>query len=260
MSHYLQYAKNRFSQNGEDGILDQLFKDLHIEAGIVVEFGAWDGVYLSNTYQLWRYEGFDAVLIESDLCKATELAAVTRAFDNVEAVYTAVSPVKDHKNSLDNILDRSAFDVTEDSLVLVSSDIDGSDYDIFKSMERHLPKVALIETCTHPNPVVNEEHPLALRAMTDLAEAKGYSLVCHTGNAVYVRNDLMHYLDHIDFVYEDMSCTIDDVTVLQNTGPEGESRTPTTYRPTRPTTATYKNIVAWELATCKALSESVTGG
>jgi len=255
MSHYLKYAKNRFSQNGEDGILDQLFKDLHIEAGIVVEFGAWDGVYLSNTYLLWRYKDFDAVLIESDLCKATELVSVTRGFDNVEAVYAAVSPVKDHKNSLDNMLDRSAFDVTEDSLALVSSDIDGSDYDIFESMERHLPKVALIETSTGPDP-----HSGNLRQLTNLAEAKGYTLVCHTGNAVYVRNDLMHHLDHIDFVYEDMCCTEDDVTALQNIGSEGKSRIPTIYRPTRATTTTYLNSVTKEIAACKALSESVTGG
>ena len=31
---------------------------------MLLEFGAWDGIYISNTYQLWRYENFNALLIE----------------------------------------------------------------------------------------------------------------------------------------------------------------------------------------------------
>ncbi len=47
-SPYLEYAKNYITQNGEDGIIEKLFHDLGIEGGSVVEFGAWDGVFISN--------------------------------------------------------------------------------------------------------------------------------------------------------------------------------------------------------------------
>ena len=50
---YLKYRKNYFSQNGEDGILAKLLKDLKIKNNITAcEFGAWDGKHYSNTYNL----------------------------------------------------------------------------------------------------------------------------------------------------------------------------------------------------------------
>ena len=39
MKHYLQFSKNIFSQNGEDGIIQQLFSDLKITDYVLVEFG-----------------------------------------------------------------------------------------------------------------------------------------------------------------------------------------------------------------------------
>ena len=38
-----------------------------------VEFGAWDGVYCSNTCHLIRDKGYKAVLIEGDKSKFSEL-------------------------------------------------------------------------------------------------------------------------------------------------------------------------------------------
>ena len=48
-SPYLNYASNTFSQFGDDGIINQLLKELNIDTGVVVEFGAWDGLYCSNS-------------------------------------------------------------------------------------------------------------------------------------------------------------------------------------------------------------------
>jgi len=44
MSYYLDFIKNVYSQNGEDGVIEKIFKDLEIIDGVVCEFGAWDGV------------------------------------------------------------------------------------------------------------------------------------------------------------------------------------------------------------------------
>ena len=62
---YAQYAKDIHSQNGEDGIIEELLKRLEIKDGWVCEFGAWDGVYLSNTFALVE-KGFKGVYIEGD--------------------------------------------------------------------------------------------------------------------------------------------------------------------------------------------------
>jgi len=42
---YNVYQKNIHSQNGEDGIVEELLKRLNIESGYVCEFGAWDGIH-----------------------------------------------------------------------------------------------------------------------------------------------------------------------------------------------------------------------
>jgi hypothetical protein len=42
---YHQFCKNVYSQNGEDGIIEQLFKELKINNPICCEFGASDGIF-----------------------------------------------------------------------------------------------------------------------------------------------------------------------------------------------------------------------
>jgi len=48
------FAKNIYSQLGEDGILEIVspFLNKKIEDVFVIEFGAWDGIHLSNTFKL----------------------------------------------------------------------------------------------------------------------------------------------------------------------------------------------------------------
>lgn len=62
---FKKYSFNIHSQNGEDGILKELLHRLNIHNGWVCEFGAWDGVHLSNTFNLVK-QGFNAVYIESN--------------------------------------------------------------------------------------------------------------------------------------------------------------------------------------------------
>lgn len=66
MGSYLEYAYNVYSQNGEDGIVSKLLEELEINNGVVVEFGAWDGVYLSNVLNLTQNKNFNSILIESN--------------------------------------------------------------------------------------------------------------------------------------------------------------------------------------------------
>jgi hypothetical protein len=48
----------RYSQYGEDDILERLFSLLEISQGWCVEFGAWDGTHLSNTAALVRHQNW----------------------------------------------------------------------------------------------------------------------------------------------------------------------------------------------------------
>ena len=51
---FLKYKKNFYSQNGEDGIILEVLKRLKIKNKELwcCEFGAWDGIHGSNTFNL----------------------------------------------------------------------------------------------------------------------------------------------------------------------------------------------------------------
>lgn len=60
----LDFKRNDFSQNGEDGIIEELFRRIGIEAKTCCEFGAWDGIYLSNCRRLID-QGWQTLFIEA---------------------------------------------------------------------------------------------------------------------------------------------------------------------------------------------------
>ena len=46
------FRNDTYSQVGQDGIIEEIFKRLNIKNGIFCEFGAWDGFHLSNARKL----------------------------------------------------------------------------------------------------------------------------------------------------------------------------------------------------------------
>jgi len=222
-NHYIQFAKNIFTQNGEDGIIEHLFKDLNIHDGVVVEFGAWDGVYLSNVYNLWKNKNFNAVLIESNVSKYADLQKISDKFDRVECVNACVSPNAEDQNSIDNILSRSSFDINDDSFALMSIDIDSCDYYIFESINKYFPKVIIIETNGGDLNKESKTHDngCSLLSVDLLAKTKNYTLVCHTGNAIFIRNDLTHLIPPGDYSIQNLYQSDNNIMSLQSIGNDG---------------------------------------
>lgn len=62
----LKYGKNIHSQAGQDGIIEKIFKTLGVKNGNFVEFGAVDGILLSNCRKLYE-EGWSGVFIECNV-------------------------------------------------------------------------------------------------------------------------------------------------------------------------------------------------
>jgi hypothetical protein len=187
----LEYARNLTSQNGEDGIIAEIFGRLEISPGVCCEFGAWDGVHLSNCKSLID-QGWRALMIEGDHTRFQQL--VENYQDNPRVVCVNEF-VNTSNSSLDAICKTKSFP----ELDFLSIDIDGLDYEICTSL-RMRPKLVCVEVnCGH--------HPLEKRlidretasknvgqpfgAFTDWAEGAGYKLVCFTGNAFYLRGDLV---------------------------------------------------------------------
>jgi hypothetical protein len=189
----LDFKRNIFSQGGEDGVLAAILDRLPDTDQWCVEFGAWDGIHLSNVRNLILERGYSAVMIEGSRSRSEELRANyadnPRVFPvNAFVGFTAA-------DGLDRILADTP--ITREFDVL-SIDIDGNDYHVWKAVEAYRPKVICIEfNQTIPtevefvqpaDPEINQGSSLA--AMVSLGRQKGYELVSVLDlNAVFVRGD-----------------------------------------------------------------------
>lgn len=61
---YNEFKKNIHYKNSEDGIIKELLKRLEISNGWVCEFRAWDGVHLSNTFNLVKTKTLKRYLLK----------------------------------------------------------------------------------------------------------------------------------------------------------------------------------------------------
>jgi hypothetical protein len=194
----LSYRRNVFSQNGEDGILEELLRRIENPSKWVCEFGAWDGKECANTFKLVQ-AGFDAVYIEGREDYFQLLLNTCNEYSNITPIHAMVD--YEGTNTLDNILTATNIPVDFD---ILSIDIDSYDYQVWRSVEVYTPKIVIIEInssitptdLTHINGPGKEGTGFA--PMLELGISKGYTLICHTGNLIFVRNDLSHlYTDLI---------------------------------------------------------------
>ena len=175
---FAQYARNNFSQFGEDGIIEAILDLIPNKNNWCVEFGAWDGIYLSNTYNLIKNKKYKSVLIESNKEKFEELERNLKEFD---AILINKFVMFDGDNTLDKILSKTNIPLDFDFL---SIDIDGNDYYIFESLNLYKPKVICIEyNPTIPNEVhyiqskdFNIKVGASAAAILELANSKGYKI------------------------------------------------------------------------------------
>jgi hypothetical protein len=155
------FKQNIHSQNGEDGIIAEIVKRLNIVNGIACEFGSADGWWLSNIRNLMD-QGWTGVQLEA---KAGQF----------------VTP--------ENIND-----LVPQQLDLLSIDIDGNDWACWAEYKGDA-KVVIIEINSSLNPdedFFKESHGANFSIMCRLARLKGYELLAHTGNCIFVKSE---YID-----------------------------------------------------------------
>jgi len=189
----LDYQQNVHSQTGEDGIIGKILELLPQSDRWCVEFGAWDGLYLTNTRNLIESKGYSAVLIEADKNKFLELKNNYAQIDRVIALNKVVGFTE--ADNLDRILEATPIPHAFD---LLSIDIDGNDYHAWKAITKYRPKVVVIEfNPTIPTPIQFVQAPdpsinqgSSLLSLVELGKAKGYELVSVLEfNAFFVRQE-----------------------------------------------------------------------
>lgn len=184
LSNLRQYERRVYSQGGEDGVLARIFDCIGATNRRFVEFGAWDGQQLSNTALLRIEQGWSGLLLEADPERASDLVQCeTVTAENIESLFD--------RHGVPTALD------------LLSVDIDGNEYWIWKALGRHRPRVVVIEYNVFFGTRVSKTmpydpehswdrtkyHGASLAALRKLGREKGYSLLytdSYAPNAFFV--------------------------------------------------------------------------
>ena len=188
----LKHAKDKYSASGNDGIIEEIFKRLSIKNGFFVEFGAWDGVLLSNCRKLFE-EGWSGIFIEANESKYADLAKEYQWFSRIKCINSFVD-AKD--NTLDNVTDGL---VPKSGIDFCSIDIDGLDLDVFESIKKNLPKVVCIEGGQMLDPMANrvseekasQNIQQSLSVLYDSFSERGYEIVCSHQDSFFIKKDLL---------------------------------------------------------------------
>lgn len=175
-----KYGKNIFSQNSEDGVIKECLKRIGVHYNLVCEFGAADGYYCSNTAatHLPRvlFEA-DKTMRHADLHKPNELTYETITPENVN-------------------------DLVPQKLDVLSIDVDGNDYNIWKAY-KGVANIVVIEinSSIEPGSTFFESDPKKgtdYLSMLQLGIRKGYFLLCHTGNNLFILNKFSNLFPEIN--------------------------------------------------------------
>ncbi|OFV80874.1 MAG: hypothetical protein A2Y78_08865 [Acidobacteria bacterium RBG_13_68_16] len=193
----LDFRKDVFSQYGEDGIIAEIIRLIGAENRFFVEFGAGDGLYLSNTRALAQ-QGWSGVWIEADSDKFQGMQENAKGF-SIRCVHRRIGICE---NTIDGVLDEVGAPENPDLCII---DIDGDDWQVWESMVRSRPRCVVVEA--NPTFPLNVEFVQkegsyignSALALALLGKAKGYALVCYNGlNCFFVREDLASRLHLAD--------------------------------------------------------------
>ncbi len=186
-----EYAHDIYSQNGEDGIIEEIINRIGTVPKYFVEFGGWDGFHCSNAANLRENKGWVGVMFELDGNKAVEGLVYDQAItsENVNEIFETYN--------------------VPGVFGLLSIDIDGDDYYVWKKLDKkYNPAIVVIEYNYHldnSEPMIYIEQGLNqtrsnvyhnyfnsnLLAMCELGISKGYVVAAVVNcNIIFVRKDL----------------------------------------------------------------------
>lgn len=190
-----------FSQFGDDGIIQYLVSKLDIPNKTFVEFGVENYTEANTRYLLvnnnWKGLVIDGSQKNIDFIKKDALSTLFQLYSKCAFIT---------QDNINELIAEMGFD---SDLGLLSVDIDGNDYWVWKAIDVVRPIIVISEYnadfgSTNPwtipyqaDFVMGAKYPrnywgVSLLSLCDLAEEKGYSFIgCNSqgNNAYFVRND-----------------------------------------------------------------------
>ena len=214
---YHKFCKNVYSQNGEDGIIEQITKELNINNGTFCEFGASNGITSSNTFNLIKNKNWSGLAIEADKNRYNLCVENYKPYPNVQ-IKNGMVLFNNAEYNLDKWLEKSNMEKDFD---ILSIDIDCDDYYVWENMTQFNPKIVIFEVNSYRDPIFDElprkpstEYNIDLLrqqkpgrvaqgcsfiSAVKLGLKKNYIPVSFTGNITFVRKDLMEQLKEFPY-------------------------------------------------------------
>ncbi len=195
-----KYEFQAFSQAGEDGIIEEIFRRIGTTNKYFVEFGVENGTETNSTYllhQQWKGLWIDA--------GEKNRLSIEQSFKNI--IKGGILKFKQSFITAENIESLFKEASVPHEFDLLSIDIDSNDYYVWKAITNYNPRVVILEYNSIFRPgveFIREYDPTAvwdktsyfgasLESFCNLASEKGYKLVgCSFigSNAFFVREDL----------------------------------------------------------------------
>ena len=196
-----------FSQFEEDGLLLYIFSIIGMGSRRFIDIGAADGIN-SNCANFVIHWGWHGLFIDGDQNKVSRGEGFY-----ANQLDTLLFPPKFccsrvTAENINTLISDSGFSEKRD-IELLSIDIDGNDYWVWKALEVVSPKVVIIEThiefALHPIVVPYDPdysypgkyphyHGASIKAMAKLAEEKGYRLIgsnLYGFNTIWIKKGLV---------------------------------------------------------------------
>jgi hypothetical protein len=173
--------KGKHSQYQEEKVLNAIFEKMGTTSKFLVDFGAGDGHSLSNS-RYFLEKGWDGLLMEGKKNNVPDIMHEFITAENIEKLF-------------------EKYNVPE-KFDLLSIDIDGNDYWVWKAIKNYRPRVVIIEfngtikegisKTIEYNPEHcfgnNDYYGASFEALRKLGLSKAYTLVCQvaTTNMVFI--------------------------------------------------------------------------
>ena len=189
-----KYEKSVFSQNGEDGVIKYIFKNIGFSNKVFVEFGFH--INQNNSKNLIKEQNFKGLFIDSNIPNFYK----NKTIDGIHYHESWIT-----RKNINNIIGK----YYKGNIDFLSIDVDGVDLYLLDEITIVNPRVVCIEYCAsigkdlsvtvkyNDNFDRHKEHPsgfycnASLKANINVMKKKGYKFVGSVFglNAFFVRND-----------------------------------------------------------------------
>jgi len=196
-----RYEFQAFSQVGDDGIIEEIFKRIGTTNQYFVEFGVEDGTETNSTYLLFKgWKGLWMDGSEKNIASIHRSCSKAIQRGDLKAIQAFITA-----ENIETLFDKASVPSEPDLLVI---DIDRNDYHVWKAIQKYRPRVVIVEYNAIFRPgceyVIDYDAAAmwdgsgntgaSLESFCKLGAEKGYKLVacCFAGvNAYFVREDVM---------------------------------------------------------------------